>query len=81
MKRVFEIDVKKCMSCGGRVKVISVITQYDVIKNILDHVGLPSKAPSIYPPRGPLDGQPRLLDFDFNQDPSFFTNDSASLLC
>ncbi len=44
LRRVFAIDILAC-PCGGRRKVIAFITNPNVARKILDHIGLPS-APS-----------------------------------
>ena len=38
LKRVFNIDVETCPSCGGPVKVIACIEEQDVIDKILAHL-------------------------------------------
>ena len=61
MRRVFGIDAHACPACeGGRLKLISFITERDTILRILSSVGLPTRAPPIEPAR-PLD-EPE-LDF------------------
>lgn len=46
-------------SGGGRMKVLAVIEQPDVVTKILDHPGMPTVPESIAPARVP----PRQLDF------------------
>jgi hypothetical protein len=53
LARVFKIDVETCPHCGGKVKIIAAIEEPKVIKKILDHLGLPSKLPTLTPARGP----------------------------
>ncbi len=53
MKRVFEVDVLKCTNCGSKRRWISAITEPDVIRRILEHLDLPSIAPTPAPPRAP----------------------------
>jgi hypothetical protein len=53
--RVFNIDIETCPECAGKVKVISSIEDPRVIKKILDHLGLDSRAPTPWNPRGPPD--------------------------
>ena len=55
LKRVFDIDVTKCNKCGGQMKIIAAIEDPKVIKKILAHLGLPTKAPTPWPVRGPPD--------------------------
>ena len=51
MLRVFAEDVLKCTRCGGRRKLIAVITQADVIVAFLASLGLPTRAPPMAPVR------------------------------
>ena len=48
MRRTWDLDVLTCPRCGERMELISVIQDERVARRILDHVGLPSRAP----PRG-----------------------------
>ena len=45
LQRVFSIDVLRCNHCGGRRKLIALITDGVVVRKILDHLGLPSEPP------------------------------------
>ena len=53
LKRVFNIDVETCGTCGGKMKIIAAVEDPQVIKKILDHLGLPSTPPLATPARGP----------------------------
>ena len=53
LKRVFGIDVETCTQCQGKMKILSAIEDPKIIKKILTHLGLPSVAPTPWPPRGP----------------------------
>jgi hypothetical protein len=53
LKRVFNMDIEICPECKGQVKVIASIEDPRVIKKILHHLGLESRAPTPWPPRGP----------------------------
>ena len=53
LARVFLIDVLACPDCGSRMKVISVITDPEVIVPFLECVGLPPHPPPISPARAP----------------------------
>jgi hypothetical protein len=53
LKRVFNIDVETCGACGGKMKIIAAVEDPQVIKKILDHLGLPSTPPLAKPARGP----------------------------
>jgi hypothetical protein len=49
LKRVFDIDIEHCPHCGGTMKIIAAILERAAITKILDHLGLPARAP----PRAP----------------------------
>ena len=49
LKRVFEIDIERCPHCGGNMKIIAALLEKATITKILDHLGLPARAP----PRAP----------------------------
>ena len=71
LKRVFNIDVEVCADCGGKAKVIAAIEDPIIIRKILSHLGLPTKAPVIHPirSRGPPAGPSP--DDDYSQAPAF----------
>ena len=50
LKRVFDIDIEHC-ACGGKLKLIAVIEEPDVIEKILKHMGLDPQPPPITPAR------------------------------
>ena len=50
LQRVFAIDVLAC-PCGGRRKVLACLTDPKVVKQILEHLGLPATGPPVAPPR------------------------------
>jgi hypothetical protein len=47
LKRVFNIDITLCPLCGGAMRIISDITDPDLIQKILDH--LAAQPPPIKP--------------------------------
>ncbi|NOT30112.1 MAG: IS91 family transposase [Planctomycetes bacterium] len=53
LKRVFEIDVLTCPWCGGKRKLIALLTDGKVVRRILEHLGLPTTAPTLAPARSP----------------------------
>ncbi|HEY5285160.1 MAG TPA: transposase [Polyangia bacterium] len=53
LKRVFDLDLEDCPSCGGELKLIVAILEQPVIEKILTHLGLQARAP----PRSPARGQ------------------------
>ena len=61
LKRVFNIDIETCNSCGGPVKIIACIEELAVIEKILRHLERKDAAatatrspPSRAPPQGQL---------------------------
>jgi len=50
--RVFEVDPLTC-SCGGELKLVSILFEQKVVRHILEHVGLPSDTPVTQPARAP----------------------------
>jgi hypothetical protein len=53
LKRIFEIDLEHCPSCGGELTIIAAILEAPVIERILTHLGLQARAP----PRASARGQ------------------------
>jgi hypothetical protein len=66
LRRTFEIDVLRCPHCGGRRKVIAMITQAEVIRRILAAMGLPTEPPAVDRDRSP---PPGCLDFGAEESP------------
>jgi hypothetical protein len=67
--RVFLKDVLECARCSGRMEIVAGITSPTGIVRILEHMGLPSAAPAVHPPRPPPQAE---LPFDvsgFEPDP------------
>lgn len=54
LRRVYDLDALACR-CGGRLRVIALITEPAVAIAILDSVGLPSKPPPVARARSPDD--------------------------
>ena len=48
MKRAYALDVLLCPRCAGPMRVVAVIEDERVARRILEHLGLPARAP----PRG-----------------------------
>ena len=52
IKKVWEVDPLSCPKCGNEMKIVSFINEVDVIRKILEHLGLwedktpPERAPS-----------------------------------
>jgi hypothetical protein len=49
MARVFEVDVLKCVRCGGRMRMLAAIDTPDTIRKILSCLGLPTRPPPVAP--------------------------------
>ena len=50
MRRVFALDVLECAHCQGRLRILSAIHPPHTTRVILEHLGLPSRAPPIADP-------------------------------
>lgn len=70
MRRTFGIDVMACEECGGRMKLLALIEDREVIKKILDHLGLPTEPPKPRPARPPPE-DPQ-LDLDGFVDADYY---------
>ena len=46
LKRVFALDVLTCPRCEGPMRLIAFIDDEHIARRILEHLGLPSRAPS-----------------------------------
>lgn len=54
LKRVFDIDMQHCPSCGGgELKIIAAILERPAIEKILAHLGLEPQRPPKAPAHGP----------------------------
>jgi hypothetical protein len=53
LKRTFGIDVEQCPSCGGRMRLVALVTAAHSIARILSHLGEPTQPPARAPARGP----------------------------
>jgi hypothetical protein len=40
LRRVYDADVTRCPRCDGRLEVIAFLTDPDVVRAILEHLGL-----------------------------------------
>ena len=60
LKRVFAVDILACAKCNGRMKVLAVIEQAEVVEQILGHLGMSTVPEGIAPARR----TPRQLDLD-----------------
>jgi hypothetical protein len=53
MRVTFGLDVLSCARCGGRLKHVATILDGRVAQRILEHVGMPARAPPEQPARNP----------------------------
>lgn len=53
LRRSFSIDIMACAACGGKMRLISHLEEPVVVTRILGHLGLPTEAPKLFPPRAP----------------------------
>jgi hypothetical protein len=47
LARTFDVDVKCCTRCGGRLEVRAVVTDHEVARRILEAIPLTARAPPI----------------------------------
>ncbi len=52
LQRVFEVDALRCPDCGGRMRILSAITEPDVARRILACLDMPSRAPPLGKAKG-----------------------------
>ena len=85
LKRIYEVDPLRC-PCGGTLKRIALITDSEVIKKILLHLGRwpppfrPPKKPRLPPPRreeAPAFPDPPLSEAEASQLPLWWDQDEA----
>jgi hypothetical protein len=55
LRRCFSVDVLECANCGGRLRVMAVVTAEASVSKILDHLKMPSLAPPVARARAPDD--------------------------
>ena len=51
--RIYEVFPLLCPLCGGQMRLIGLITEGTQIRKILDHIGVDSEPPQIFPALGP----------------------------
>ena len=67
LQRVFEVDALRCPACGGRMRILSAITDPDVARRILEWLDMPSRAPPLGRPRV----EAKMLGDDPSPEPSW----------
>jgi hypothetical protein len=45
LARTFDVDVKACARCGGRLEVRAVVTDHDIARRILEAIPTAARAP------------------------------------
>jgi hypothetical protein len=45
LARTFDLDVKACVRCAGRLEVRSVVTDHDIARKLLDAIPPAARAP------------------------------------
>jgi hypothetical protein len=63
-RRSFTVDALRCDRCGGRMRILAAIGQPDVIRGILNCLGLSSRAPPLTPAPSP---EPTDLELGFEE--------------
>ena len=53
LARVYEIDPLRCPGCHGEMRIVSFLTDPPVVRQILERLDLPIRAPPLAPARGP----------------------------
>jgi hypothetical protein len=74
LQRVFEVDALRCSACGGRMRILSAITEPDVARRILEWLDMPSRAPPVGKAKGEpadLPSEEALPDRRWDDDPGF----------
>jgi hypothetical protein len=61
LKRCFSIDVLQCASCGGRMKLVALLTDLQQVRRFLRSIGEPTEPPPREPARGPPFWKSRVL--------------------
>jgi len=61
LQRSFSIDVLSCPTCGGRMRLVALITEPKSIRRFLRGLGEPTEAPVREPARGPPYWKSRVL--------------------
>lgn len=73
IRKVYEVDPLRCARCGGTMKIIAVIERSAVVRQILDHMGLPTGPTSLRahpdPGEGPPGGHPADQPREWSYEP------------
>jgi hypothetical protein len=60
LRRTFDVDVLRCSSCGGRLRVLGEVTDAAMVRLVLESLGLPTEPPPVARARDPTEllGEP-----------------------
>jgi hypothetical protein len=61
LRRTFEIDVMRCPTCDGRLRVLGSVTEPGVVRLMLERLGMPSGAPRVARARDPTESDGELF--------------------
>jgi len=53
MQRAFGVDVLACPRCAGRLRLVATVDDPQIIRAILESLGLPAEVPPPDPPQPP----------------------------
>jgi len=45
LRRSFDVDVLRCATCGGRLRLLAEVTEPVMVGLVLDSLGMPGEAP------------------------------------
>jgi hypothetical protein len=75
LRRTFDIDVETCPSCGGRMRLLALVTEPASVARLLRHMAEPTEPPPRAPARDPPFWQSRARrhrDHDFTTELGLF---------
>jgi hypothetical protein len=55
LRRTFDVDVLRCASCGGRLRIVGEVTDPAAVRLVLEVYGLPTDAPHVARARDPTE--------------------------
>ena len=55
LRPTFDVDVLRCASCGGRLRVLEEVSEPAAVRLVLDRLGLPTAAPAAARARDPTE--------------------------
>ena len=70
IQKIYEVDPLTCPKCSGKMKVISVIEDEDVIKKILKHLGLWDRKTRSPPQKSLKKTSEYIIDYSTSQLPA-----------